>query len=234
MIQVAILWYWNQWKKHAYFWRNIWVEPIIFTRIASENNLSIEALIPADYNIIICAIYPLDEQTRILNHILHKEYSGYLIIEKPITFSKKLLEILVNRNKTIFFIDEAYVHIDIDIRKIYEIKTTSYMPDDALSVQEHAIGYTLRSSMWMLSYRHIDTSHALSTELCYTLTTDTGIIRSVNGVISLDWVWVPFSFDMVYMYILCHISDDEMMGTIRSNYLNFRLQSPYWSLSYEQ
>lgn len=233
MVQVAILWYWRQWKKHAHFWRHIGVEPTIFTRTASENNSSIEEFIPDDYSIVVCAIYPVGEQTKILSKILISSYLWYLIIEKPITFSRKLLETLVSRERTIFFIDEAYIDIDMSIGKICEIETVSYVPDDILSIQEHAIWYSLRSSIGALSYVDISTSHVLSTELCYTLKTDTSILRSVNGVISFDWRWVPFSFDRVYTYILCHISDDEMMGTIRSNYLNFRLQSPYGSLSYE-
>lgn len=233
MVQVAILWFWRQWKKHAHFWRHIWVEPTIFTRTAWENSSSIEEFSPEKYTIVVCAIFPLDEQTKVLSKILISGYLWYLIIEKPITFSKKLLETLVGRERTIFFIDEAYMDIHMRIGKIYEIETVSYVPDDALSIQEHAIWYTLRSPVWVLSYRDIINSHILSIDQRYLLATDVGTIESVNGAVYLDGRLFSFSFDAVYTYMLYHIADDEMMGKIRSNYLNFRLQSPYWALSYE-
>ncbi|MBC7498337.1 hypothetical protein H7170_01715 [Candidatus Gracilibacteria bacterium] len=119
------------------------------------------------------------------------------------------------------------------IGKIYEIETVSYVPDDALSIQEHAIGYTLRSPVGVLSYRDIINSHILSIDQRYLLATDVGTIESVNGAVYLDGRLFSFSFDAVYTYMLYHIADDEMMGKIRSNYLNFRLQSPYGALSYE-
>ncbi len=233
MVQVAILWYWNQWKKHAHFWRHIGVEPTIFTRTASEDSSSISEFFSENYTIVVCAISPLDEQTKILSKILISWYLWYLIIEKPITFSKKLLETLVNRERTIFFIDEAYIDIGISIQKISEIKTISYVPDDALSMQEHAVWYSLRSHIGILSYENIRTSHIFWEEQYFCLKTDAGIIESMNGVISLDGQILSSSFDIVYTYILYHISNRDMMSRIRSNYLNFRLNSPYWALFYE-
>jgi hypothetical protein len=43
-----------------------------------------------------------------IQYIIEAGFKGYLIIEKPITYSIEILKILEKRKKTVFFIDEAY------------------------------------------------------------------------------------------------------------------------------
>ncbi len=228
MMQVAILWYWRQWKKHAHFWRHIWVEPTIFTRTAWENRSSIEELSPEKYAIVVCAIAPLDQQTKILNQILDTGYSWYLIIEKPITFSKELLEALVLRERTIFFIDEAYLCIENHILSQADTINISCPYPDQINVLEHVVAPFLRyDDCWSI----LD-----SISILYTESEDIYFDFSSSGnktIFYQNWRWyipqsqIEYDFDTAYSHLLRSIQDTILLQKIRDNYLLLRKSKHY-------
>jgi hypothetical protein len=221
-MKVAILWYGRQWKKHEQAWKELGVNPDIFTRSGKDDSRTIDHFRPNQYQIIIVAIDPLYEQTKMIEMILQSAYKNYLIIEKPITDSRKLLEILASREKTIYFLDELFYPMRVPEYLPKKIMTTSSETYSDFAISEHAIAHFLVLPSSTLDFSTIEYSHSVEANLTYTLTFE-------------DWIEDVFMdmkklhFSSVYKGLLLRMKDEPFMQNIRNNYLLFRSKTPHFA-----
>jgi hypothetical protein len=223
-MNIALLWYGKQGKKHAQFWMKHWIKLEIFTRSWKEETHNIWEFIPDRYAIIICAIYPIEQQTILIQKILDSGYNWYLIIEKPVTLDMDLLYVLSERERTIFFIDEAYIDTgcDLNASEIFEIQTTSALPHEKSAVQEHAIGILLRSSIQHLKYDDVFIKHSTQGQHKFLILTDKYVFECNGNECKLNATVIISNFEKNYGFLIKNILNTEMLANIRQKYRDFR------------
>ncbi len=222
-MKIAVIWFWAQWKKHVQFWRYINHNPDIFTRTGRESTDKIDNFLPNRYEIIISAISPISEQTQVIKRILKSNYQGYLIIEKPVTYNFDLLELLRDRPKTIFFIDEIFLPLETKkLQKIDSIEVSAYTQSDFINILQHAIGLLLSQDLVYFNWKDLKLQFNISNFLQYSCISNS--IENANFNLEGLTIYgeqVVFNFDSTYKYLLLSIRDDDMHRRVRKNYYNF-------------
>ncbi len=224
-MKIALVWYGRQGKKYVHYFSRHNRTLDIFTRSGTNGSWMMHGFDPLAYSLIIVAIYPITSQEIEIRKILQSGFSWYLLIEKPIAEDLVLLKTLVDRKKTIFFIDEAYTphHTpDLSLDPI-EVKVTSHFHDDKDNVCEHALGMWLMvSNFWdIISRMHVVFSQGAywySVSQCHQ-----NILEYVHGVLKINNIHHQFWFDLILSTLLCHIQDEWYLMTIRKNYLLLRI-----------
>jgi len=122
--KVLIFWLWFQWKKYVeyFFKKNYIVDWVTKTWLNKQNLFWLESIFNWDdiikkekiffenYDLIIIAINPYNEQDKIINFLLKIWCKSKVIIEKPVSYNFELLEKLKKNNNYYFFIDEIILN----------------------------------------------------------------------------------------------------------------------------
>jgi methyl-accepting chemotaxis protein len=127
MSKILIFGAWYQWKKYInYFSSNNYFIDIVNTNWINKinnsfinNTFKYSNIIESDfdfseYNYIVIAVNPYEEQIKVINFILSNNIKRKIIIEKPVAYDIKLLEKLLNYDNIYYFSDE------IALGKIYK------------------------------------------------------------------------------------------------------------------
>ena len=221
-MNIAVLWFGRQGKKHAHLWSQLGYCPVIFTRHHTQMTLSIDLFQPTEYSIIIVAISPLEEQDRMIEWIFKENYEGYLIIEKPVTHNLSLLEKLKNRKKTVFFIDEAYLPLSITWIFPLKIFTICPLKESHISIQEHAIWLFLPQSMNRDFYACIEYACWVGEDMSYVIETNKWKFEFMSKKLFFNWNNIKFNFYYVYMNLIWMMKDEARLKNIRENYWIFK------------
>ncbi|MBX9809851.1 hypothetical protein K2X92_05665 [Candidatus Gracilibacteria bacterium] len=91
----------------------------------------------SQFQYIIVAVSPLDEQEKVLQLLLNHDSKTPTIIEKPITYNHNTLEKILSKDSFLFFIDESVLSRFINSIEINNIHIST--PKDR-SIIEHSLG----------------------------------------------------------------------------------------------
>lgn len=149
-MNVLILWTWKQGLKYYQYFKSLWYRISLCNRswVDKKNKFNWTNIFKFDkiknikffekFDIIIIAISPTAEQTKVLKFILSTNIkNSKIIIEKPVSYELDLLNQIIDKENIFYFNDEIYLNLILN-RKPIKIK--SAFDRDIL---EHSLWYFL-------------------------------------------------------------------------------------------
>lgn len=151
MKKILIFWLWFQAKKYVKYFldKSFEIEVVTKTWENKNNVKNISKIYKSEeilknknfdfsiYKIIILAIKPVEEQEKMIKYFLENDFSGKIIVEKPVSNDIDLLNKLIMKNNIYYFFDELVLHSLY--KKIFNQKNDIYCIFSDHNKLEHLI-----------------------------------------------------------------------------------------------
>lgn len=223
----------KQGKKHMNFFQSQgWNITCVWKNKHKEPILSYDAILLRDrtyflsFDCIIVAVSPIVEQEKIIRFLTDLSLSVNILIEKPITYDKNLLEELVKNKYIYFFIDEVALHWLLRWKELPNIIPVFSKQDP--DIIEHISGFFLTRSDFselLLSYQFQFQPFSKDDILYYHFSFDLYTIYCYKGYFFLDAFCIEKN---IFHKALIFYSN--MMFSEDSEPLNFKIKNNFFQL----